>query len=459
MSTRMLCRTRALIIEKTILDNRRGLNAQSVLPRTIKRCFSECASDAERLWLLDLLGSAHDASVALMVDDVHMRSSHPAICLKQLEALHTYGTTFGVVFETGDAAKTSFLADGLQMCDRTLLQEAASGSLQAGTPTLVNQTNFLGVPQTQGAWTSRPRRRDSSRQLCDCEIDVVLKVIEVKAAIARQISCSTARSTSWPLVARKFHLTFAVCRIAYMAPLCVAHPRAGLRFSLIQERWVQAVLYGVGLGKWQGRLPRTARLQLLSDLGWPHLWRQVQAQAICMYARMRIDATCWPHSAAVHGDNPVDGSWVFAVRGFITKFGITAFESPLEPSPSRVRYAIKRYRVTEVEPKLGMTLGQPLPWCWLASSVHSLFPSDGFECWWSYRIFGMPDRTSPARCALCHADVVPNAAHLSAHCVAFRLIAARHGFDESCALELPTPNGVFASILRGFSEVASAFRL
>ena len=213
------------------------------------------------------------------------------------------------------------------------LQHAIHGCLQGGTPSLVSQTSFLGVPQSQGVWQSRPRHRVNSKLLCECEVDLVLRSVETKAAIARQKSCSIARFTPWPLIARRFHLTFAVCCIAYMAPLSIAHPRAGLRFSMIQERWVQAVLYGVGIGLRHDRMPRDARLRLLGDLGWPHLWRKVQAIAISLYARMQTDPPSWPHAVSARQTDAVGGSWFFAVQSFMTKFGIPLFSRQLTSRP------------------------------------------------------------------------------------------------------------------------------
>ena len=176
-----------------------------------------------------------------------------------------------------------------------------------------------------------------------------------------------------------------------------------------------------------------------------------------MYARMRVDPRSWPHSAVAHMDDPVEGSWVSTVQGFLHKFDIHPFVHDSSRTLAQLRFDIKRYRVMEVEPKLGLEPCRPLPWCWLASSSHTAFCPEAFECWWSFRILGKPSRLAHTKCALCHSDTLPDSLHLLFHCSAFRAIAVSQGFKVEHALDFPACPATFDCILRGFAGVALAF--
>ena len=423
-----------------------------------------CASDAERLWLLDLLALSAGSCPAFIVDDVFLRSSHPAASLLQMDMLDHYACTQGVVFETGGSSKSVVAPDGLAISEIHCLKDCLRSSLQGGTPEVVSANTFLGVPHSSGDWTSaawitKRKSKDPSILLSENEAHQVLKSVEIKAAVARQTACSNATLAPWPLLARRFYLLDALAKTSYLSPLGVAHPRAGLRFSLIQERWMQAVVYGVGLTSSCGRWPKEVRDKACADLGWKPLWRQVQSQAIVMFQRMSADGPQWSHARAAQDPDPPHGSWFWAVRHFMTKWSIPPchiLDLADHPPPKR-RRLLKGYRVQQVELQLGISQGSPLPWVWLAAMVHLDFIPRGFEIWWHYRLLGTPSRKTFCLCPGCSSPGEPSATHLIVDCLFFRDLCTRHRFDGSTCLDTPTCEDTFLVILRAFAELHDTF--
>lgn len=277
---------KAFKIEAALEQRVTGLLSKCAVQTLARQCFDSCVSDAERVWLLDLCATQADEITTLVVDDVHMRASHPAMFLRLLNCLDTYAVQHGVVFETGTEAKSVILTDGLDCTDRAKLTQAVQQSIQGGSPILSDHPVFLGVPHTRNQWSCSSKRKGASKDLAAQDAQIVLKSIDIKAAIARQVACSTARSLPWPLVGRRFYLTFAFSRIAYLAPLALMYPCAGVRFSMLQERWAISVVRGLCTSSFQDRLPKHVRATLLQDRGWVPLWRRVQAIAVTMMQKM-----------------------------------------------------------------------------------------------------------------------------------------------------------------------------
>ena len=115
---------------------------------TVLQQFERCASDSERLWLVDLVAPDAERWAALFIDDGLFPSSSPAAALRVASALNEYNVHSGVAFEAGQPEKSRFLADGVDSETTCMLQTALGGSIFDGSPFVVTQTQPLGNPIT-----------------------------------------------------------------------------------------------------------------------------------------------------------------------------------------------------------------------------------------------------------------------------------------------------------------------
>ena len=61
---------------------------------------SLCVNDSERLCMLDLMSDELEPLAAQIVDDVRVRTSCPAMCLRAVSVLNDHGSRTGVVYES-----------------------------------------------------------------------------------------------------------------------------------------------------------------------------------------------------------------------------------------------------------------------------------------------------------------------------------------------------------------------
>ena len=275
---------RAYRIEKILESLRVERKDLSAARAEILQQFHRCASDSERLWLSDLLAPESDRWATLFIDDAGFPASSPAAAVVMTRPLHEYNVYNGVVFEAGQPEKTRFLMDNVPDAVMSACQSAIKDTILGGSPSVVAATRMLGLPlaATQGLWENRGKagaiaaanREDASR---------ISSAVMVKGSIALRGACSAAAGCSWPLVARKFYLSRAECKVAFAAPVAIADQKFGLKMKIVQLRWAIAVLLGRPAGLGMPSVSSITAARLLNDLGWQSLWASMAASAISMY--------------------------------------------------------------------------------------------------------------------------------------------------------------------------------
>ena len=103
-----------------------------------------CASDAERLVLLDWTYDGWSCSPWLFVDDCRDDKSSPAVGLLSVRAMSNYVASTGVVYECGSKSKSFVATCGISQAGRTRLACELAGALQGGTPAVGCASVFLG---------------------------------------------------------------------------------------------------------------------------------------------------------------------------------------------------------------------------------------------------------------------------------------------------------------------------
>jgi hypothetical protein len=156
-------------------------------------------------------------------------------------------------------------------------------------------------------------------------VRISLKVA-VQGNIALRDACSSAASCSWPMAARKFYLSQAECRVAYVAPLAIADPKFGFKMKVLQLRWAMAVILGRPPGNKMLSLGSTVAETLLSDLGWQSLWASMAASAISLLSSMANDLPGFVHAQVACASDPPLGSWVDAVRKLMQRYDIRMWQ-------------------------------------------------------------------------------------------------------------------------------------
>ena len=188
-----------------------------------------CASDAERLLVLDIVGgNPHGGVHALFIDDGRFRLSSPAACLAAVKAVSQAGVGHGLVYDCSAPGKNIVFTDGVVEHDRLALQDALHEALMGGTPSVQCTAVFLGVAEDT--------ERGSAR--------AVLRQIEGKGAEILRSACHLAQAEGWPLAARRVYLTHALSCLEYLLPFAVGVSSSALRLNSLQSRWIQAVLHG-----------------------------------------------------------------------------------------------------------------------------------------------------------------------------------------------------------------------
>ena len=94
-------------------------------------------TDAERLMVLDVLGSAGGDAATAYVDDLKQRFSSPWSLKLACSALGMGAAHLGIVYECGEAGKSTVLFDGVSAEVAMMAPLLLSGCLQGKTPQVV----------------------------------------------------------------------------------------------------------------------------------------------------------------------------------------------------------------------------------------------------------------------------------------------------------------------------------
>ena len=403
-----------LIIKADVVSailSREG-DSESVARHThILEIFRSCSSDAERLLLLDMTALESGAASHLFVDDGRFRSSCGTAAAMIADCLTEYTVTHGVVFPAGPNEKGGIVCDNLDQPNCEQVQALMENRIQGATPNVVPTADHLGAPFGLNQKTG-PRLPPS----CADDADLILRKVERRGAVATRTVVVRAKADYWPLVARRFYLKRAACRIAYLAPLTIPAPTAGKRITNLQVRWAIAALRGETPRTTCGEISKPSRWTLLNDLGWTSLWATTLAAAMSIYQGMRNgDETC-SYARAAKRDGPAVGSWVHVVRRTKLKYRIPDMEkTDVRESGDAFKKRLKAYRRNVVLPAITKKLeeGRPtqpaLPWGWIAKAA---LPKLGFERWWHIRCLQEWPSPTPDVCPLCRVAEAPTWDHL-----------------------------------------------
>ena len=418
--------------------------------------FLRCASDSERLWLLDLLAPQAESHSSLFIDDAQFGASSPAAAPRLSKGLDAYARSTGVVFETGLEDKTRFVLDGVGPAVAGECYSSLAHSILGGSPAVVPATVVLGAPWgSEGEFDSRA----AIMQSCRSDASRITKAVNSKGAAVLRCACSAAFVTPWPLIARRFYMARADARVTYLAPLAIADPLIGLQLRSLQERWAMAVVLGKPAGRF--RLPRLRGRQLLADLGWRPLWITTAAAAIALYMSMKTDMPGYDHTRVANLQPAIPGTWIAAVRSLLARYSIPGFVLPdvgLGDARSQRKKSLKSYRSRVVTPILRKarchdSFSPPLPWGWIAMNARHAFSTEAFDLWFRLRTFGDFDheRSQVWECRLCGVTPALSSTtlreHLESGCPIFEGIADAYGFRACSAFESPSCPNTYTNIL------------
>ena len=204
--------------------------------------------------------------------------------------------------------------------------------------------------------------------------------VMVKGNIVLRGACSAAASCSWPLIARKFYLTRAPCKVAFAAPLAIADHKFGFKMKVIQVRWAMAALLGRPAGLTMPSMSGTLAAGLLADLGWRSLWASMAASAISMYNAMFNDLPGFAHTSTAREPNPTPGSWVEAVRNLMGRYKVSMWQvdPSVRPGSAMWKYQLRQYRRNIIMPAItdhqsSKISSSALPWEWISAQGGRFF--------------------------------------------------------------------------------------
>ena len=161
-----------------------------------------CASDAERLLLLDWMDSSRLLAQGLFIDDIRTRFSSPAAALVGISCLSSYASAAGVVFECGDVTKCCVIVDGMVASSLHAFKNKLRGTLQGDTPCVASQSKFLGVADGPS----------------DVDDGLIFAQVIARGAVASAGACQISAQLHWPMIARYFFLQQAVSTLDYLLP-------------------------------------------------------------------------------------------------------------------------------------------------------------------------------------------------------------------------------------------------
>ena len=106
-------------------------------------------TDAERLMVLDILGESGEEAASAYVDDLKLRLSSPWAFTLACKALSDGASHLGIVYECGDAGKTTASFEGITEAAMLRAPLMIHSSVQLGAPRIMqlkDDNAFLGVP-------------------------------------------------------------------------------------------------------------------------------------------------------------------------------------------------------------------------------------------------------------------------------------------------------------------------
>ena len=171
-----------------------------------------------------MLDDSSGEAASAYVDDLKLRVSSPWATQPAAQQLGRAAEHNGVVYECGADGKSTVSIEGVPNDALPLVEQLMNGTIQSGTPSLasVNDDNaFLGVPDGLP-----PLRCDGSPQRCPCSANQavrlrILKRISTNAAVALRVSVVRVFRSPWPLLARRYYLSRAASKLAYLLPFSI----------------------------------------------------------------------------------------------------------------------------------------------------------------------------------------------------------------------------------------------
>jgi hypothetical protein len=142
---------------ESLLEHASPSPCQSSLILDIASIMAQLSTDAERLLVLDMLGSAEGDATTAYVDDLKDIVSSPWALGLWCKALSEGAAHLGLVYECGDAGKTTVVFEGVPEAALVLAPLHLAGTVQGGSPYIVTDADMnpcLGV--LDGRPTLRP---------------------------------------------------------------------------------------------------------------------------------------------------------------------------------------------------------------------------------------------------------------------------------------------------------------
>ena len=249
--------------------------------------------------VLDVLGTAGVDAATAYVDDLKQRFSSPWSLKLGCKALGLGAAHLGIVYECGEAGKSTVSFDGVEANAVSLAPIYLNGCLQGGTPRVVSPEDdspFLGIPDgpPQGNCLNSvhgsPTRANQAVRLR------ILRKVSRSSAIALRVAVSQASRCPWHLLARRYYLARAEAKVLHLLPFVAGLQIAGARVVNIQARWALAAATGRTTWAHNLKVPAAIRRQLCSDLGWRCLWTTSKVSAITLFMKTLNDSPEFAHS-------------------------------------------------------------------------------------------------------------------------------------------------------------------
>jgi len=413
------------------------------------------STDAERLMVMDALDDSEAEAATAYVDDLKMRFSSPWALTLASQALDSAARNLGVVYECGPQDKSTISFEGVPGTDICYYQHslAHTARIQGGMPYILRSDDamaFLGVPDGAPALLAGGRQHSTLRARNTAVRQHILKQVSIKAAIAMRVSTVQASRCPWPMLARRYYLSRAESKLAYLLPLVLGVQVAGLRVTGVQSRWALAVVTGRTTWAHKLRLPREVRQQLCDDMGWNCLWSVAKAAAIALYEKCRHDGRAFAHARLANDGALAKGGWMLAARRSQMALGIPGWQPEPNSSASSLKDSLRKYRKQIVLPAILSSAGvvarnPPLPWAWIALRAGAAFSTSAFEWWWQIRTLGQPYPS--CICPWCSPCAPLQRDHLQVACATFAMRCWELGVLPEKAFDYPRSAEWFEAVL------------
>jgi hypothetical protein len=405
------------------------LNPVAGSQEQLSSIFTLCCNDSERLLLLDVLGTDHGESLEAVVDDLSFATSSLASNNLGITGFNTFALTQGIVYDVGSSDKTSFRLDAYPTPKPSPLELDHVANICGGKPRLTDCSKCVGVYEMSSYNVKPPSLQTHFCTMCHDDAELILKRVLGRGYSAAQNALHSASSSPKPMIARAFYIQGLDNVLDYLLPLCVASPRAAFALSRAQASWALSALLGRVPCHTELEFSSQVYVTVLGDLGWKLLWHTARVRSLMLFFAMQAQGETSPLGRSASRTNSPRGSWLFKVKGMISRLGIS-------PPPAKhanetkdaYRRRLVRHRREVVEPAFGglFTQWRPrqaLPWAWLGAVQAPYASMFGFKVWWSLRLLKqLPSSLlPPVVCPLCNSDLGRDgwcASHLWSSCQA-----------------------------------------